>query len=286
LSGDAALKIESSAISGLSARFLVATTRRLALTALALGLLPAAVPLRCRAQDEAPKLLSTTGGSGRQPWKNLAELQNAAAEGNPGACLQLGFRHETGDGVDQDYARARTLYEEAAAAGVADAIYRLGKLYQDGLGVGSDPAYARDLYEVAALAGVPLAQYNLGIMLVSARGGRRDYVEGLAWLILASRNHIEAEGEKQVREHLAKQPGVIAAAETRAKELERDVAARKGSKPPWPPPGLEPPSLLPAKPAPAAAKSVFSAPPIAPPKIEPPPPPALQPPTLPDTTRH
>ena len=280
------MKTESSAISGLGARFLVAATPRLALAAFVLSLLAAAVPLRCRAQDEAPKLLSTTGGAGRQPWKNLAELQKAAAAGNSEACLQLGFRYETGDGVDQDYARARTLYEEAAAAGVADAIYRLGKLHQDGLGVGSDPAYARDLYEVAALAGVPLAQYNLGIMLVSARGGRRDYVEGLAWLIVASRNHIEADGEKQVRERLAKQPQVIAAAGRRAEELDRDVAARKGSKPPWPPPGLEPPSLSPPKPAPAATKPVVSAPPIAPPKIEPPPPPVLLPPALPDATGH
>jgi hypothetical protein len=54
-------------------------TRRLGRTVAVLSLLPLAIPLLCRAQDEAPKLLSTTGGAGHQPWKNLADLKKAAA---------------------------------------------------------------------------------------------------------------------------------------------------------------------------------------------------------------
>lgn len=256
-----------------------------ALAVILLVLLSALVPLRACAGDETPRMLSATNKPGRRPWKNLAELQKAATAGNPEACLQLGLRFETGEDVKQDYVRARALYEQAAAGGVADAIYRLGRLRQEGLGVETDPVQARDLYQVAALANVPLAQYNLGVMLVSARGGNRDYVEGLAWLILAAHNHIEANGEKQVREHLANQPLVIAAAEKRSKELGEEVAAMKGVKPAWPPSDSEADSSLLSVLPPPVLRSVIATPKLPPPTIELPPPPVLSPPVPPDTTR-
>jgi len=131
------------------------------------------------------------------------------------------------------------------------------------------------------LANVPLAQYNLGAMLVSARGGHREYSEGLAWLILASRNHVEADGERRVRDQLSSQSQVIAAAEQRANELSREVAARQGTKPPWPPPDS---SRQPAAVTPVV-KPVLPPPAIAPPKIDLPPPPVFSPPAIPDTRK-
>ena len=127
-------------------------TGRLAWAVVGLGLPASLMPLRSWGQSEAPQLLSTTGGNGRQPWKNLTELRKAAAAGNPAACLQLGLRFETGNELKQDY------------------------------------------------------------------------------------------GERRVRDQLSSQPQVIAAAEQRAKELGREVAARKGTKPPWPPPAFSPPA--------------------------------------------
>jgi hypothetical protein len=257
-------------------------TERLGRVVVMLGLLPMLTPLRFWAQDEAPKLLSTTGGTGCKSWKNLTNLQKAAAAGDPEACMQLGLRFETGDEVKPDYEQAITLYEQAAAGGVANAIFRLGRLHQEGLGVEPDPIHARELYRIAALAGVPLAQYNLGVMLVSARGGRPDLVEGFAWLILARRNHVEADGEQNVRAHLPSQ--VIATAEKRAEELGRTVADRKGAKPQWPPTDPESDSSLPVTPVPPAVKRLRS-PPLAPLKIEAPPPPAYVPPSIPAPTK-
>jgi TPR repeat protein len=245
-------------------------------------LLPGLPPLTAgRPNDEAPQLISTTGGKGEARSRTLPELQKLAATGNPDACLQLGLRYETGDGVAQDYVQARTEYEQAAAGGVALAIYRLGRFYQNGYGVASDAAMASELYRLAALADVPLAQYNLGAMLVSARGVKRDFVEGLAWLILASRNQIEAEGEQRTRARLAGQPQIIAAAEKRAAELRKEIDARRGNKPSWPPPEISSVSPTPEKSAPAVDKPRIEAPQIERPKIElaPPPVPVPEPPS-------
>jgi uncharacterized protein len=234
------------------------------------------------APDARPTLLSTTGGKTGEHWNNLASLQKAAEAGNPKACLQLGLCYEAGENVGQDYGQAQALYEKAAAAGSADAIYHLGKLNQEGLGVEPDPIRAHNLYEEAALADVPLAQYDLGVMLVGAHGVKRDFVEGLAWLILASRNHVEADGEQRVRTHLAGQPQVIAAAEKRAEELLKDVAAHRGTGPVWPLPVVDssPPVQLPAP-----VKPMLPPPKLEPPKIELPPPPIFPPPSAPGAGR-
>ena len=108
-------------------------------------------------------------------------------------------------------------------------------------------------------------------MLVSARGVNRDYVEGLAWLIVATRHHVEGDGEQRVRARLAGQPQTIAAAEKRADELAKEIVTRRGTKPPWPLPARE--SLVPAatKPAPKVEKPDFEPPKVEPPRFEPPP---------------
>jgi len=67
------------------------------------------------------------------------------------------------------------------------------------------------------------AQHNLGVMLVSAKGVKRDYVEGLAWLILATKSGASVDGENRVRARLQKYPAQIRAAELRAQELSKDL---------------------------------------------------------------
>ena len=237
--------------------------------------------------DEAPKLISTTGGKGSVATAKLPELQKLAAAGNPRACLLLGVRYETGDGVKQDYEQARKLYEQAAAGGVAEGTYRLGKFFQDGLGVEANPYRARDLYQQAAMAGFPLAQYNLGAMLAGAHGVGRDYVEGLAWLIIARRNKFDADGERRLRAFLADRPETIAAAELRAEELRQQIDVARGLKLPKPTPAVES-ALVPFSPSPPPMEKMqFETPKMELPKIEPqkidlpaplPPPPSPPPP--------
>jgi uncharacterized protein len=172
--------------------------------------------------DEAPQLISTTGG--RPSWQNTKELKAAAAKGDPQACFELGTRMLEGDNeVRADLTQARLLMEKAAAGGMADASFRLGKIYHDARGVSRDYAKALDYYTVAARRGVPEAQHNIGAMLVSARGVKRNYVEGLAWLLVAEKSGAASDAVVRVRDRLARRPQDIAAAEARAQELLADL---------------------------------------------------------------
>jgi uncharacterized protein len=214
--------------------------------------------------DSPPVLVSTQG---RAPlWKNLAELQQYAQQGNPQACFELGGRYLEGDEVPADSARAIGLFEQAAQGGVMDAHFRLGKIYHDGLGVPVDYARALTCFTAAARAGVPEAQHNIGAMLVSARGVKRDYVEGLAWFIVAGKSGAPANAEAQVRTRLAKRPAEIQAGEARAGELLKDLghATVRAVL-------LGPPPTAPTAPAPTPPPVVATPvqkPVIAPPKME------------------
>ena len=235
------------------------------MTALFLGEARAAAKKES-AGDAPPVLLSTTGKAPK--WKNLAELQQFAATGDPKACFELGARFVEGDEVAQDTPRAIALFEQAAKGGVTDANFRLGKIYHDGLGVPVDYVRALDYYTTAAQAGVLEAQHNIGAMLVSARGVKRDFIEGLAWLIVAGKAGDPSDAETQVRARLARRPADIKAAEERAAEIAKDLrtvtvhavpfgVTQKPAAPVAPKQAIAPPVLVPAE-----------KPTIAPPKLE------------------
>jgi len=173
-------------------------------------------------EDSAPILLPPQRNAPR--WETLGQLQHVAAQGDPEACFELGFRYLEGDELPKNASQAIALFEKAAQGGFANASFRLGKIYFDGIVVPVDYARAIGYYTTAARAGVFEAQYNLGVMLVSAKGVKRNYVEGLAWLILATKSGAPANLEKQVRARLVKYPDKILAAEARCHELEKDLA--------------------------------------------------------------
>ncbi len=171
--------------------------------------------------DAPPQLISTKGGG--QKWTSLEQLKQFAAKGEPAACFELAERSLEGDVVPRDVPAAAALFEQAAKGGVANGWFRLGKIYHDGLAGAPDYGRALDCFTTAAKAGGVEAQHNIGAMLVSARGVKRDYVEGLAWLIVAKKSGAPSDAETQVRVRIAKRPTDIAAAETRAKEISADL---------------------------------------------------------------
>ena len=83
------------------------------------------------------------------------------AEGHSGAQNNLAVLYEGGLGGEQDYAKARELYEQAAAQGIVRAYYHLGEMYEYGRGVEKDYAKAREYYETAAAKGDKDAQKKL-----------------------------------------------------------------------------------------------------------------------------
>ena len=172
--------------------------------------------------DALPVLVSKDGG--KPKWTTVEQLKQFAAKGDPQACFELADRYSTGDGVPANINQAAALFEQAAKGGVVNGWFRLGKIYHDGLTSAPDYGRAWDYYTVAARANVLEAQHNIGAILVGAHGVKRDYVEGLAWLIVATKAGDISDAETQVRARLAKRPADIQAAETRARELAADLA--------------------------------------------------------------
>ena len=83
-----------------------------------------------------------------------------------------------GQGVAQDYAKAREWYEKAAAKGDAIAMFNLGLLYENGQGVAQDYAKAREWYEKSIANGGLDALINLGDLYRDGHGVARDYAKG------------------------------------------------------------------------------------------------------------
>jgi len=173
--------------------------------------------------DSPPVLISKDGG--KPKWSNEEQLKRYAAKGDPQACFELAELILYGDESKRDLKQVVRLLEQAGSGGISNAWFRLGKIYHDGLTGAPDYGRALDYYTRAARARVAEAQHNIGAMLVSGRGVKRDYVEGLAWLIVATKAGAVSQAEIQVRDRLAKRPAEIKAAETRAGELLANLPA-------------------------------------------------------------
>src|SRR5688572_25623350 len=69
---------------------------------------------------------------------NVAKVIHDAEAGNARAQTQLGYMHQFGNGVAQDFLVASVWYKRAAAQGEPQGQYLLGHLYDKGLGVAVD----------------------------------------------------------------------------------------------------------------------------------------------------
>ena len=79
----------------------------------------------------------------------VKSLERDALNGDAEAQTILGIRYEDGDGVEQNYAKAREWYEKAANQGHVDAQLFLGIMYEDGNGVRQNFATAKEWYKKA-----------------------------------------------------------------------------------------------------------------------------------------
>jgi hypothetical protein len=105
--------------------------------------------------------------------------EKAATKGDADAMTNLGLLYANGQGVTQDYAKAREWYEEAAAKDDADAMTNLGLLYENGQGVAQDYAKAREWYEKAAAKGDDEARTNLEKLRITEAASAGLYAEAL-----------------------------------------------------------------------------------------------------------
>jgi tetratricopeptide (TPR) repeat protein len=97
------------------------------------------------------------------------------------AMFNLGKSYERGDGVTQDYGKAREWYEKAAAKGDGTAMYNLGVLYDNGHGVARDYGKAREWFEKAAAKDNPDAMFNVGVLYEYGLGVAQDYGKAREW---------------------------------------------------------------------------------------------------------
>ncbi|MBT5901893.1 MAG: hypothetical protein HOH58_07270 [Opitutaceae bacterium] len=216
--------------------------------------------------------------------KTTKQLVKAAEEGNPLACFQYAQLLEVGDQVEQDKAKAFIYYQKAALNDHPEAVFRIGKSYHEGLlGQTVNHKLAFEYYQRAAYLGSPEATYNVGAMLVSGRGMRRDYVEGLAWLLLAAERGTDPGSIDQVKQRLKRYPDRIDRAEKRLRGIKTEIA--RGTNALEDEPDLAPTIAAPASPTikprvttpampsfkPTAPKPSFGIPKISIPKPTPPP---------------
>ena len=80
---------------------------------------------------------------GQEPSQYLVEK---AVQGDASAQFALGVMYVNGEGVRQDYVKAREWYEKAAAQGNARAQLALGVMYVNGYGVRQDNVKAREWF--------------------------------------------------------------------------------------------------------------------------------------------
>lgn len=149
--------------------------------------------------------------------ESIATLESGCTKKIPAACTQLGRLYESGEGVKQDLAKARKLYETACSLneatgcnnlstllaqsakradrarvipllekgcelGAGVACGNLGGRYLLGADVAVDLPAAARVYKTACDNGIGIACNNLGNFLVQGRGVKKDVAAGKALL--------------------------------------------------------------------------------------------------------
>lgn len=123
--------------------------------------------------------------------------------------LNLGNMYLNGLGADKNTALAMKYFEKAIAyeGGDGTAEHNLAYAYSEGIGVEKNQGKAIELYRRAALSGHEGSQFNLAISYFNGEGVQVSYVNGYAWLLIASKSGSSEASEliSQVSSQLSKQ---------------------------------------------------------------------------------
>ncbi|KAF8940943.1 hypothetical protein BGZ47_007561 [Haplosporangium gracile] len=98
----------------------------------------------------------------------------------------LGRKYQEGDGIEQDYQAAMSLFLKAAEQGNIKGLRWVGYMYAEGLGVLQDFTMASKLYRRAAEHGDSTAQLNLGKLYDNGEGVQQDFAKAMEWFVKAA----------------------------------------------------------------------------------------------------
>ena len=129
-------------------------------------------------ETTAPSVLALKGSQEITYAPPLYDAVGVQAEGADELFLSA-KRYHDGDGVPQDFAKARYIYEKAASLGSSDAQINLGYMYFVGEGVAQDYTVAREWYLKASHA--TEAQTNLAAIYEHGLGVEKDLNAAQAW---------------------------------------------------------------------------------------------------------
>ncbi len=117
----------------------------------------------------------------------VAELQKAAAKGDPAAQFYLARLYEAGGaGLGKDVAQARRWTEKAAQNGDPAAMYNLASYMYAGDGGAKDASGAAAWFRRAAEHGVVNGQYNLAQLYEKGYGVPQSNAEAYKWYLVAA----------------------------------------------------------------------------------------------------
>ena len=118
-----------------------------------------------------------------------SELQKTKAEqGDANAQWRLGDIYYYGEGVSEDFEKARYWREKAAENEHVGAQWELGRMYYRGEGVPKDFEKAFYWYKKSAENGHAVSQYNLGVMYYNGEGIPKDNEKAVYWLEKSAEN--------------------------------------------------------------------------------------------------
>ena len=106
----------------------------------------------------------------------------AEAPADAEALREQGLQYMNGDGAEQDFEKAASLFEQAAELGDAAAAFELALMYFEGQGVEADPAKAVEWAQRAADLGSTVAMYFLGLLYAYGEGVEKNTEEAVRHL--------------------------------------------------------------------------------------------------------